>query len=49
MSVQPDMNRLDTCGPPDDVETSQDVEFEDSESLVPNPALEDVIAQEVRP
>lgn len=43
------MTELDTIGPPDDFETSQEVEFEESESLAPNPALEDGSVQEVRP
>ena len=46
---QPDWSRINSVGPPDDVETSQDVVLEESESLQPDASLEDATVQEVKP
>lgn len=46
---QPDWSRINTSGPPDDVETSQTVVYEESESVTPDASLENVDVQEVKP
>lgn len=51
MTMTPDfeMPKFDTIGPPDLIPTDQDVEFEESESLIPNNDGATEFVQDERP